>query len=87
MAPGRRSRTRGARYRQRVGSGGCSRVMRHIGTVPSTSCQRQSQQQSRGERDHCGPQSAHAGLVPAPDGPCHQRKNQGEQEQTSQARR
>ena len=31
----------------------------------ATSCQRQSQQQSRGERNHCGPPSAHAGLVPA----------------------
>jgi len=90
MAQGGRARTRAACHRQRVGSSGCSGVMRHIGTAPSTAtscCQRQSQQQSRGERDHGGPPSAHAGLVPAPDGPCHQRKNQGEHQQTSQARR
>jgi len=89
MAQGRRSRTRGARYRQRVVSGECSGVMRHIGTAPSTatSSQRQSQQQSRGEQDHCGLPSGHPGLVPAPHGRCNRRKNQGEHQQTSQARR
>ena len=85
MAQGGGSRTRAARYRQVVGPGGCSGVRCRTGTGPSTptSCQRQSQQQCRGESDHRGPPSAHAGSVPAPDGPFHRRKNQGEHQQTS----
>ena len=50
MAQGGRTRTRGARYRQGVGSDGCSEVMRRATSATTTStaasCHRQSQQQS-----------------------------------------
>jgi hypothetical protein len=53
MAQGIRSRTRRARYRQRVGSGGCSGVMCRTATAPTSSTaasrQRHSKQQSRAQ--------------------------------------
>ncbi len=81
MAQGRSARTRGARYRQRVGAGGCSGIRRCASTAPATpsaaaSGDRQHQQQSSGERDHCRLPPAYSGLVPTPDRPGHRRQNQ-----------